>query len=84
MVFTRISFGLSLIFCASLDRVFDRLDIVAVLDLGHVPADRLEPLRHVLAKREIGRAVDRNLVVVVKIDQIVELQMPGERSRFVS
>ncbi len=55
------------------DRVLDRLDVVAVLDLRNMPADRLETLRHVLAKREIGRAVDRDLVVVVEIDQIIEL-----------
>ena len=67
-----------------LDRLFDGFQIVAVRDLRHVPAGRLETLCPVFGKREIGRTVDRDLVVVVEIDQIAELQMPGKRRGFVA
>ena len=67
----------------ALDRVGDRVGVVAVDPLGG-PAMRAEPLDLVVGHREAGRPVDRDRVVVVKHDQLVEAQMPGDRQRLVA
>ena len=71
-------FGLVLDPLSVLDRILDRLEIVAVLDHQNVPSHRLEPLGPVLGKREVCRTVDRDLVVVVEIDQVGKLEMAGD------
>ena len=48
-----------------------------------MPTRRLEALRDVFAERQTGRAVDRDLVVVVQVDEVAEAEMTGERRRFV-
>ncbi len=55
---------------------------LASLDPGHVPAETLEPLAHVLAKSKVSVAFDRDVIVVVEPAQVVELEVAGERSRF--
>lgn len=55
-------------FLRVLDRLFDRFEIIAVFDDRHVPAARFKAFRDVFGKRQIGRAVDRNAVVVVEIN----------------
>jgi hypothetical protein len=59
----------------------DRLDVFAVVDLECVPALGVEAGGHVLRERELGRAVDRDPVVVVEIDEASEAEMPRERRR---
>ncbi len=62
------------------NRSLDRLEIVPVLHRERVPAVGLEALRDVLpGEREAGRAVDRDLVVVVEEDAAAEGEVPGER-----
>src|SRR5688572_17958209 len=61
---------------------FDIVEIVAVLDRLGVPSKRFKPFRHIFAKREIREAVDRDVVIVVEIDQVADLQVTAERSRF--
>ncbi len=59
----------------------DGLLIVAVDQLGG-PAGGLEALHLVDRVRDRGRAVDRNAVVVVQHDQLVELPVPCHGDRF--
>ncbi len=62
------------------DRGLDRLEVVAVGDLERVPAVGAEALGHVLlVEREARRAVDRDAVVVVDVDELAEPQVAGER-----
>ncbi len=62
-----------------------RVEIVRGLtELHDMPAVRFEPLRDVVGVRELGRAVDRDVVVVVDEDHAPEAQVPGERRGFVA
>ena len=64
---------------------FERVEIVRDLaELHDVPAVRLEALRDVVAVGELGRAVDRDVVVVVDEHQAAELQVTGERRGLVA
>ena len=63
------------------DRGRDRLLILAVDQFGR-PAGRLEALHLVDRVGNRGRPVDRNAVVVIQHDQLVELPVPGQRDRF--
>ena len=67
----------------ALDRGGDRIGVVAVDPLGS-PAMRTKPLDLVVRHREAGRPVDRYRVIVVKDDQLVEPQMPGDRQCLVA
>ena len=49
-----------------------------------VPAVRLEALARVVAVGELGRAVDRDVVVVVHVHEAAELEVTGERGRLVA
>ena len=63
----------------------ERVDVVRRLaELHHVPAVRLEALRDVVAVRELGRPVDRDVVVVVDVDEAAEPEVPGERRGLVT
>ena len=63
----------------------ERVEVVRDLaELHDVPAVRLEPLRDVVAVGELGRSVDRDVVVVVDEHDAAELQVPGERRGFVA
>jgi hypothetical protein len=46
-----------------------------------VPAEAVEPPRHVLGEGERRFPRERHLVVVVERDQLAEPEMPGERRR---
>ncbi len=61
----------------------DRRGIVAV-DAGRRPASGREALHLIDRVGERQRAVDRDAVVVEQHDQLVQLQMPGERDRFLA
>ena len=57
--------------------------VVAVFDSERVPAVGLEALRNVLLReREAGRAVNRDLVVVIEVDEAAEAEVPCERGGF--
>ena len=68
-------------FLRARDRGGDRLLILAVDQFG-LPARGLETLHLIDRIRERGRTVDRNAVVVVEHDQLVELPVSGQRDRF--
>ena len=64
------------------DRRAQRVEVVHVGDVLDVPAVRLEPLALVLAvEAERGRAVDRDPVVVVEVDELAEPEPAGDRGR---
>ena len=56
----------------------DRIEIVPVLDRERVPAEGRVARHPVLGEGELRVAVDRDVVVVVEEDEIVELEVPGE------
>ncbi len=62
------------------DRIRNRLTIVTV-DLEGVPANSLEPRTDVLAERDVGAPVDRDVVVVVEVDEPAQPEMAGQRCR---
>ena len=64
------------------NRGFDRGRVVSIFDCRSMPTVRLEALRHIFGKREIGEAFNRYLVVVVEIDQLAEFEVTGERGSF--
>ena len=59
----------------------DRLEVVAVVDVLHVPAVGLEAAAPVLGEGEVGAAVDADVVVVVEDDELAEAEVPGQRGR---
>ena len=64
---------------------FDRVEVVGDLaELHDVPAVALEALRDVVAVRELGRAVDRDVVVVVDVHEPAEAEVAGERRGLVA
>ena len=65
------------------DRRGDRRGIVAV-DARRRPAGRLEALHLIDAVGERQRAVDRDAVVVEEHDELLQLQVPGERDRLLA
>ena len=65
-----------------LDRAVDGAGIEPIA-FARVPLRGLVPGDHVLVARQIGRAVDGDVVVVPQHDQPAELEMPGEPDRFV-
>ena len=52
--------------------------------LDHVPAVGVEAGRGVVRERQLGRAVDRDVVVVVDVHQAAQAQVPGQRSGLVA
>ncbi len=64
-------------------RRFERGGIVRVIHMQGVPVVTAEAALHIVAIREVGVAFNRHAVTVVNPDQIRQLQMPGERGRFV-
>ncbi len=62
-----------------------RLEVLGVLDALDVPAVGGQRAAVVLAvERERGRAVDRDVVVVVADDQLAEPEVPGDRRGFLA
>ena len=62
------------------ERGAQRVEVVRVVDVLHVPAVGLEARALVLAvEAERGRAVDRDPVVVVDVDEPAEAELPGDR-----
>jgi hypothetical protein len=54
---------------------------VVAVHFGHVPAIGQETLGHILGKGQLGAALDRDLVVVVKIDQLAQGPVARQRGR---
>ena len=72
--------GLGALGLGGLDRLLQPRQVrVAVLHLEHLPAVRLVPLAHVLGERELGAAVDGDVVVVVEHDERAEAEVARER-----
>ncbi len=67
------------------DRPLERVEIVGDLTgLDDVPAVRLETQHRVVGERELGRAVDRDVVVVVDRDEPAQPEVAGERAGLVA
>ncbi len=64
-----------------LDRLLDADDVLAALDLLHVPAVGAVAGRDVLGQRDVGVVLDGDLVVVVEHDQVAELLGARQRRR---
>ena len=63
-------------------QAFEDLVQVVAIDVGDVPAVGLEALAHVLGEGQRCLAFDRDVVVVVQVDQLAEPARPGEGRRF--
>ena len=62
------------------DRALESVGVFGGLaEVGNVPAVRLEATSGVVAERQFGAAVDRDVVVVVHGNQAAELLVAGER-----
>ena len=63
----------------------ERVEVVGDLtELDDVPAVASKRLRDVVGVRELGRAVDRDVVVVVDVDEATEPEVAGERRGLVA
>ncbi len=73
--------GRPLLFCLGRrEGAEKRVEVLGVADVLDVPAIGLEALALVLGReRERGRTVDRDVVVVVDVDETAEREMPGDR-----
>ncbi len=60
----------------------DQVGVVGVADPGDVPAVAHEAGGDVVVVGEVGHPVDSYSIVVVDPAEVVELQVPGERSGF--
>src|SRR5579863_611604 len=58
-----------------------RVEIVGVLDRLRMPAVGVEAPDDVLGKSHVGVTVDRDVVIVVEVDEVAETEMSGERAR---
>ena len=61
-------------------RLLERVEVVAVVDLLHVPVVGTVARRHVLGEHERGRARECHVVVVVEDDEPSEPEVTGERA----
>src|SRR5438270_10714597 len=61
------------------DRRPQRVEVVRVVHVLHVPSLRLEARAAVLGERDGRGAVDRDVVVVVEIDELSEAERSGDR-----
>ena len=67
------------------DPGLERVEVVGDLaEVEHVPPVGAEPAGRVVGERELGGAVDRDVVVVVDRDQPAEPEVTGERRRLVA
>ena len=58
-------------------------DLVVPVHLQHIPAIPLEALADILAVSQFGVPLDGDVVAVVKTDQLVQAEMPGDGKRLV-
>ena len=66
------------------DGGLEPVDVVGHLaEVAHPPAVGLEALGHVVVVGQLGRSVDRDVVVVVEGEQPPQAEMPGQRGRLV-
>ena len=58
---------------------FHAIEVLGGLaEVDHVPAVGAEPDRGVVGERQFGRAIDRDVVVVVDGDEAPQAEVPGE------
>ena len=63
----------------------ERVEVLTGLaDLDDLPAVGPEPADGVVAERELGRTVDRDVVVVVDVDDAAEAEVTGQRGGLVA
>ena len=75
--------GLAGLGLGRLNRRLQRSQVVAVGHALHVPVVSREALQRVLCITQAGRPIQRNLVVVVKKNQLAQSQRSGQRSSLV-
>ncbi len=57
----------------------ERVEVLGYLaELHHVPVVALETRAHVVGVRELGRTVDRDVIVVVDVHELAEPEVTGE------
>ncbi len=54
---------------------------VVPVDPLHLPAIGGEARRHVLAEAEVRRPIDRDVIVIVEVDELAEPEVPGQARR---
>ena len=79
---TRISDGRSFLGLRFLDRVGDIFGVVSVGNRPRVPAIGFKTPRDVFGEIDVGGAGERDVILIVEINQLAQLQMPGERRGF--
>ena len=62
------------------DCPLNRAEVVSVVHAQRVPAIALEPCSHIFAEGQLRVALDRDRVVIVNPQQVIQLEMPGRRS----
>ena len=67
-----------------LDGVRDVVGVVAIRHRARVPAICLETLGDVFGEIELGGAGERNVVLIVEVNQLAQLQVAGQRRRFLA
>ena len=75
--------GLIVVLAEALEGALEQPEVVRVADSQNLPSVAHEPGGDVVVVGDLGRAVDRDVVVVVEPAQVVEPLMAGERCRFV-
>jgi len=64
-------------------RCLERIEVVAVVHVEHLPAVRLEPRSDVFREGQPGVTVDRDVVVVVQHFQLAQTQVTRKRAGLV-
>ena len=61
----------------------DFVRVVSIHDTACVPSRCLETLGHVFGKIQIGGSGERNVILIVEINEFAQLQVSGQRRSFV-
>ena len=82
-LFTMIMVGRCVLSLGRADRPVQFREIVHVADMLHIPVPGQEARRNVVGKRQRRVALNRDVVVVVKPDEVRQSEVPGNRRRLV-
>src|SRR5712692_7557450 len=63
------------------DCVCERVEVVGVLNRLGMPSVGFEPFAYVFGESDLGVAVDRDVIVVVEVDDVAKAQMARDRCR---
>jgi hypothetical protein len=66
---------------SGLQRLGKRREIIPVVHVEHSPAIGFKPLADILAERDVGVAVNSDVVVVVDDFEVAQLEVTGDRRR---